>query len=150
MGPTWVLSAPDGPHVGHMNIAIWDAIFHQNNSARNVYNFIFHYTSALWMVAGLRTSILDFYLPNRQKFSLVSRDVWIILCPTGIFVTRSTHLQIYCRDWLSYLSPFSKVKLLARCTSLWVFDSPRWCHGTETISTLLAICQRWSHVTKGQ
>ena len=21
MGPTWVLSAPDGPHVGHMNLA---------------------------------------------------------------------------------------------------------------------------------
>ena len=26
MGPTWVLSAPDGPHVGPMNFAIWDAI----------------------------------------------------------------------------------------------------------------------------
>ena len=24
MGPTWVLSAPGGPHVGHMNIVIWD------------------------------------------------------------------------------------------------------------------------------
>ena len=24
MGPTWVLSAPDGPHVGPMNLAIWD------------------------------------------------------------------------------------------------------------------------------
>ena len=24
MGPTWVLSAPDGPHVGRMNLAIWD------------------------------------------------------------------------------------------------------------------------------
>ena len=34
MGPTWVLSAPDGPHVGPMNLAIrdvhysWDALFH--------------------------------------------------------------------------------------------------------------------------
>ena len=25
MGPTWVLSAPRGPHVGPMNLAIWDA-----------------------------------------------------------------------------------------------------------------------------
>ena len=25
MGPIWVLSAPDGPHVGPMNFAIWDA-----------------------------------------------------------------------------------------------------------------------------
>ena len=24
MGPTWVLSAPDGPYVGPMNLAIWD------------------------------------------------------------------------------------------------------------------------------
>ena len=24
MGPTWVLSAPGGPHVGPMNFAIWD------------------------------------------------------------------------------------------------------------------------------
>ena len=27
MGPTWVLSAPDGPHIGPMNLAIWDAYF---------------------------------------------------------------------------------------------------------------------------
>ena len=25
MGPTWVLSAPGGPHVGLMNLAIWDS-----------------------------------------------------------------------------------------------------------------------------
>ena len=24
MGPTWVLSAPGGTHVGPMNLAIWD------------------------------------------------------------------------------------------------------------------------------
>ena len=24
MGPTWVLSAPDGPNVGPVNLAIWD------------------------------------------------------------------------------------------------------------------------------
>ena len=27
MGPTWVLSAPDGPHVGPMNLAIRAVIF---------------------------------------------------------------------------------------------------------------------------
>ena len=27
MGPTWVLAAPDGPHVGPMNLVIRDAIF---------------------------------------------------------------------------------------------------------------------------
>ena len=28
MGPTWVLSAPDEPHIGPMNLAIRDAIYH--------------------------------------------------------------------------------------------------------------------------
>ena len=27
MEPTWVLSAPDGPHVGPMNLAIWGVIY---------------------------------------------------------------------------------------------------------------------------
>ena len=27
MGPTWVLSAPDGPHVGPMNLATWETIY---------------------------------------------------------------------------------------------------------------------------
>ena len=27
MGPTWVLSAPDGPHVGPMNLAIRENLF---------------------------------------------------------------------------------------------------------------------------
>ena len=26
MGPTWVLSAPRGPHVGPMDLAIWDGL----------------------------------------------------------------------------------------------------------------------------
>ena len=27
MGPTWVLSAPGGPHVGPKNVAIWDGMW---------------------------------------------------------------------------------------------------------------------------
>ena len=26
MGPTWVLSAPDGPHIGPMNLAVRDVV----------------------------------------------------------------------------------------------------------------------------
>ena len=29
MGPAWVLSAPAGPHVGPMNLALRDAVFEQ-------------------------------------------------------------------------------------------------------------------------
>ena len=32
MGPTWVLSAPDGPHVGPMNLAIRDGIDAQQHT----------------------------------------------------------------------------------------------------------------------
>ena len=32
MGPTWVLSAPDGPHVGPMNFAIWDGWWWPGNA----------------------------------------------------------------------------------------------------------------------
>ena len=27
MGPTWVLLSPGGPHVGPMNLPIWDVIY---------------------------------------------------------------------------------------------------------------------------
>ena len=33
MGSTWVLSAPDGPHVGPMNLAIWDIYEHETITA---------------------------------------------------------------------------------------------------------------------
>ena len=33
MGPTWVLSAPDGPHVGPMNLAIRVALYCSSSAA---------------------------------------------------------------------------------------------------------------------
>ena len=36
MGPTWALSVPDGPHVGPMNLAIWEVFI---NGCSNVYIF---------------------------------------------------------------------------------------------------------------
>ena len=27
IGPTWILSAPDGPHVGPVNLATWEIIY---------------------------------------------------------------------------------------------------------------------------
>ena len=32
MGPTWVLSAPDGPHVGPMNLAIREILYVQSEA----------------------------------------------------------------------------------------------------------------------
>ena len=36
MGPTWALSVPDGPHVGPMNLAIWEVFI---NGCSKVYIF---------------------------------------------------------------------------------------------------------------
>ena len=35
MRPTWVLSALDGPHVGHMKLAIGDIIWHAHGRDSN-------------------------------------------------------------------------------------------------------------------
>ena len=40
MGPTWVLSAPDGPHVGPMNLAIRDIIPQALTLLREILNYI--------------------------------------------------------------------------------------------------------------
>ena len=34
MGPTWVLSVPGGPHVGHIKIAVWDDIEHNTKGQK--------------------------------------------------------------------------------------------------------------------
>ena len=34
MGPTWVLSAPDGPHVGPMNLAIRDGNYQLSSAQK--------------------------------------------------------------------------------------------------------------------
>ena len=38
MGPTWVLSAPNGPHVGPMNLAIRDAVYNAD-TPHKIYGF---------------------------------------------------------------------------------------------------------------
>ena len=43
LGPTWVLLAPDGPHVGPMNFAIWD-ILHKIYTEKPVFVFLEKYT----------------------------------------------------------------------------------------------------------
>ena len=49
MGPTWVLSAPDGPHVGPMNLAIRDSL-----PTRQWYAHALHFAV---LCCGLITSI---------------------------------------------------------------------------------------------
>ena len=51
MGPTWVLSAPDGPHVGPMNLAIRDALKHHAGSPVQICeNRCLHASSSLFCI----------------------------------------------------------------------------------------------------
>ena len=42
MGPTWVLSSPGGPHVGPMNLPIWDGYVY-NSRSRTVHHIVRHH-----------------------------------------------------------------------------------------------------------
>ena len=42
MGPIWVLSAPDGSHVGPMNFAIWEAF-----TWANIDQYLWHHIALL-------------------------------------------------------------------------------------------------------
>ena len=37
MGPTWGAQDPDGPHVGHVNLAIWDSYLNGAASEMRIY-----------------------------------------------------------------------------------------------------------------
>ena len=64
IGPTWVLSAPDGPHVGSMNLAIKE-VMDQNESNIQYIQVIMHTVRALLFCCGgliaAFTNIFDGY-----------------------------------------------------------------------------------------
>ena len=64
MGPTWVLSAPGGPHVGPMNLAIWvdccawylDTMWYPERTLKRCLPCLTHHPSLLW---DCRQYVLD-------------------------------------------------------------------------------------------
>ena len=67
MGPTWVLSAPDGPHVGPMNLAFRDLLclawsWLETDSSSNFFIYIVHYNDVIMgMMASQITSLAIIY-----------------------------------------------------------------------------------------
>ena len=119
MGPTWVLSAPDGPHVGPMNLAI------------RVYTGMLFKTIPLPLL-HLKPTCLKFYIWTNVTiadfwvcicryfeyiFSLLARfmgPVWAHLVPTGRrWVPCGPHQLCYLgsnrrgKIWISYWNLFS-------------------------------------------
>ena len=85
MGPIWVLSAPDGPHVGPMNCAIWDflsrivppdqniALFGISVASQITGNPIFYPTTdiqimgnvdSLYVIVDFKTAVVNRYSAN--------------------------------------------------------------------------------------
>ena len=56
MGPTWALSAPDGPHVGPMNLAIKADV----SGAREQ-------MLAGWCIEGTMIELLDMEIPSSHE-----------------------------------------------------------------------------------
>ena len=58
MGPTWVLSAPGGPHVGPINLAIWETTSHTSGFMHSSF-YILHKQVEKMHYFGSWTNILD-------------------------------------------------------------------------------------------
>ena len=98
MGPTWVLSAPDGPHVGPMNLAIRDDI-HSNRST-------------IWVVRNLLRELLTVihltnYAQRSRSVLFCCRQIWNEMSSfdeiliTGC--TGSCHFDNFqCSQWLKF------------------------------------------------
>ena len=67
MGPTWVLSPPNGPHVGSMKLAIWDVFFHTELIHRHLGGFVL----ALMLVTHLFATSSAQHNQHESRVSLV-------------------------------------------------------------------------------
>ena len=63
MGPTWVLSTPGGPHVGPMNLAIWEAF-----SISQI-----HFCHAGCALAGTSTSLMGY---DTFTYQIGQQHIW--------------------------------------------------------------------------
>ena len=79
MGPTWVMSAPDGPHVDHMNLAIKVAMY-----ASLLLSAILAITDQGWTESVIMQMIFRIF----HLFFSVWHIIWL--------------LWIYCQFWISF------------------------------------------------
>ena len=53
MGPTWVLLAPDGPHVGPMNLAIREYLAPMDGRWRSFFEYVVFFLIQVWSIFHL-------------------------------------------------------------------------------------------------
>ena len=91
MGPTWVLVAPVGPHVGPMNLAIRDLIFN-----RFTYKALFYKKNLLSILHSCILGIPEGMLSNKYMHNFaVYRIIHMVLCVLYRDSKLSVPLQVY-------------------------------------------------------
>ena len=97
MGPTWVLSAPDGPHVGPMNLAICDAVA------------ILDFREMSWYIA--QNFLQNHWFKFNFKFEWWPNRLYIVNNMPGDGLVLLLHQQAnwWPDSWLAIRIPDSKV-----------------------------------------
>ena len=132
MGPTWVLSAPGGPHVGPINLAIWDVIcscragnwrtsipsccFHMY-----VFHFVIKYpiggfkehSILLWLMGHLTgwaflyiTPLFMFYDLQHSFLHCLITSRWIDRVAVSIYQPRADNIHSPKMIWVLYLTSY--------------------------------------------
>ena len=120
MGPTWVLSAPDGPQVGPMDLAIRDAFY------QNVRNIEMTFNSR-----GSRGIPWDIHF---EWFNLIGQTLSIIfnaIDSTCVWMVTSYIFQLYESPYIAMLLVFyaySNIKFFSFLIRIEVCNLPTNCH----------------------
>ena len=79
MGPTWVLSVPDGPHVDPMNLAIRDITYRRLCAAHpKKYAYVLHWYSSGWVKWRLE----DRFYASEAFMGIMCRvNLWLTKLP---------------------------------------------------------------------
>ena len=152
MGPTWVLSAPDGPHVGPMNLAI--GVFSPRLGRSDIRCFSIHPNFAMRIdIAATSHTTLHWQLHTNRKYILENSAVRSF-CTTNdgdcfLFVFYSQVLRMYPKKSLYMMT--SSNGTIFRVTGPLCGDSPvpvnsphkgQW-RGALMFSLILAWINDW-------
>ena len=90
MGPTWVLSAPDGPRVGPINLVIRDSIYY--NDLLNQQSTQFQNVCRSWLLLSFR-NIITCKTSVNHSIDFMMADIVTMRKPVEL------HFRIYTLHW---------------------------------------------------
>ena len=119
MGPTWVLSAPDWPHVGPMNLAIWDEEYCcMNHSGTETGIFL---ANQRWGLLSQNSFIPLFFqfFQHHQSIYYMLNIMWVRSRNCGCLVTWFCYQLTATAPWpdpCTYLTGIRTAELWCQCS----------------------------------